>query len=180
MNKFRCKNSCIRIAKQTKCIRNIKKQEKKILIRILRSACFIFKCLLHLWHFYENAFFSYYLRRLYLFSRTSWNLLDIFYVHLNITSYYFALKRVKSKKGNCIYSWPVSKRYQVYWIQFLINGLVYLWNLWTCSKRSDLRYVWKGWKGLLPKRTRVQRNINTILRFAPNFSITYCWLASTN
>ena len=147
MNKFRCKNSCIRIARQTKCIRDIKKQEKKILIRILRSACFIFKCLLHLWHFYENAFFSYYLRRIYLFSRTSWNLLDIFYVHLNITSYYFALKRVKSKKGNCIYSWPVSKRYQVYWIQFLINGLVYLWNLWTCSKRSDLRYVWKG---LLP------------------------------
>ena len=97
--------------------------------------------------FTKMPFFSYYLRRKCLFSRTSWNLLDIFYVHLNIASYYFALKRVKSKKGNCIYSWPVSKRYQVYWIQFLINGLVYLWNLWTCSKRSDLLYVWKG---LLP------------------------------
>ena len=78
-------------------------------------------------------------RRIYLFSRTSRNLLDIFYVHLNITSYYFALKRGKSKKGNCIYSWPVSKRYQVYWIQFLINGSIYgicglAQNVLTCVK----------------------------------------------
>ena len=139
MNKFRCKNSCIRIARLDKNVfLTSKSKRKKILIRILRSVCFIFKCLLHLWHFYENALFSYYLRRIHLFSRTSWNLLGIFYVNLNITSY-FALKKKKSKKGNCIYSWPVSKRYQVYWIQFLINGLVYLWNLWTCSKRSDLR-----------------------------------------